>query len=344
MRRSLPILLALTCLFASVRSFAAGKAVTDATPADKAAAAKAYSKGMVAFDKNQLEDALTGFRESYAQVKSPNSHFMVARTLARLGRNAEAYDELNGTIAEADGLGAKYADTVHAAYAKLDEIKPRVGFVVVTVVNAPKGTSIMVGDEPVDAPRLGKPIAVLPGDTQISASEPGKPKRIEKVHVDPGGTQSVKLDLSTPDPAIKPPEPVYHPPYRVELEADVVGETLAPPYPVTRGAGAGIRGSFPVVDRGVLGNMDNFALSAGLDWIGSSTDPHFFIPFELQWNLWLTQEFSLRFEPGVALMFGAGTRVVPSLYAGARYRIWRQLYVQGRVGIPVATIGVSMLF
>jgi hypothetical protein len=331
-------------LFSAFRTLAAGKSVTEATASDKAAAARSYTKAMIAFDKNQLEEALGGFRESYGQVKSPNSHFMIARALARLGRNAEAYDELSGTITEADGLGEKYADTVHAAYAKLDEIKPRVGFVVVTLANAPKGTSVSVGDAPIDEARLGKPVPVLPGDTKVSATPPGKPRRTQTVHVEAGGTGTVNLDFTAPAPGTKPPEPIYHAPYRLELEAEVVGETLAAPYPVTRGAGAGIRGSFPVVDRGVLGNMDNFALSTGLDWIGTSTDPHFWVPFELQWNLWLTKEFSLRFEPGFALMFGAGTRVEPSLYAGARYRIWRQLYVQGRVGIPVAAIGVSMLF
>jgi len=342
-RPSLPILLSLACVLAESGAFGAGKTVTDATAAEKAAAARTYTKAMTAFDKNQLEDALKGFRESYAQVQSPNSHFMIARTLARLGRNAEAYEELNGTIAEADGLGNKYEDTVHAAYAKLDEIKPRIGFLVVTLANAPKGTAVAIGDEPVDEKRLGKPVAVLPGDMAVTAAPPGKPKRSEKVHVEAGQTENVKLDLTAPEKGAPPPERVWHAHYRVELEAEVVGETLAPPYPVTRGAGAGVRAAFPVVDRGVLGNQDNFALSTGVDWIGTSTDPHFWVPFELQWNIWLTDDLSLRLEPGAAVLFGAGTRVAPSFYAGARYHIWKQLYVQGRVGIPVAAIGVSLL-
>jgi hypothetical protein len=318
--------------------------VNEATAAEKNAAANAYKSAMAAFDKNELEVALKGFRESYEKVKSPNSHFMIARTLARLGRNAEAYDELNGVIAEAGELGPKYEDTVHAAYAKLDEIKPRIGFVVVTVEHGAKERTVVVGDEKLDPARLGKPVPVLPGETAVTVSQPGKDKRTQKVQVEAGATAEVKFDLATRDPEKPPPEPVYHGPYRVELEASVVGETLAPPYPVTRGAGAGLRAAFPVVDRGVLGNMDNFALSTGLDWIGTSTDPHFYIPAQLQWNVWLIKELSLRLEPGAAVMFGAGsTRVVPSLFAGARYQIYKSFYVHGRVGIPIAGIGVSLL-
>jgi hypothetical protein len=335
--------LTLACLFVAARGMAAGKSVTEANAAEKRAAAQKYTAAMTAFDKDDLEKALKGFQDSYGIVKSPNSHFMIARTLARLGRNAEAYDELNSVIAEADGLGEKYADTVHAAYSKLDEIKPRVGLLVVTLDNAPKGTTVTVGDEPFDLARLGKPVPVLPGETAVTAAPPGKPKRTGKVRVEAGATASLKLDLATPVPGTPPPEPVNHAPYKVELEAEVVGETLAPPAGATRGAGAGVRASFPVTATGVLGAMDNLALATGLDWIGTSTDPHFYVPAQLQWNIWLTDRISLRFEPGAALLFGAGTRVTPSLYAGARYRIWKNLYVHGRVGIPVATIGASLL-
>src|SRR5262249_37396043 len=158
-----------------------------------------------------LEPALQGFRDSYAIVKSPNSHFMIARTLARLGRNDEAYDELNAVIAEADGLGAKYEDTVHAAYAKLDEIKPRIGFIVVTLENAPKGTTVTLGDQPLDPARLGKPVAVLPGETAVHALPPGKPKRTEKVTVAATTTENVNFNLAVPPKGTPPPQPTYHP-------------------------------------------------------------------------------------------------------------------------------------
>lgn len=342
MRRAVCFFLAVSCCLAPVRGLAASKPVTEATAKDKIAAAAAYRKAMAAFDKDKLEDALKGFQDSYAIVQSPNSHFMIARTLARLGRNVEAYDELNATIAEADGLGEKYADTVHAAYSKLDEVKPRIALVTVTLANAPKGTVITVADARLDEKQLGKPVAVLPGETVVTATAPGQPKRTEKTTIAAGATGEVHFDLSTPAPDQPPPPHIYHVPYFVEVEAEVVGETMPPPYPASRGAGPGVRAAFPVVPTGFLGTQDNFALSTGIDWIASSSDPHFIVPFGLEWNVWLTDDLSLRAEPGLAVLFGSGTRVVPSLYAGARYRIWKQLYVQARAGIPVVGIGLSL--
>ena len=345
MRRAHCIIAAsLSCALTVGTALGAPKSVTEATTADKNAAAAAYRKAMADFDKNDLEKALEGFRRSYDIVRSPNSHFMIARTLARLGRNVEAYEELNGTIAEADGLGDKYEDTVHAAYAKLDEIKPRIGFVVVTVANAPKGTVAVVGDETIDEKRFGKQVPALPGETTVTVTPPGKAKRTQKVTVEAGSEATVRFDLSAPPPEEAPPEPVWHAPYFVEVEAEFGGETLSLPYPATRGVGPGVRASFPVMPRGFVGNRDNFAISTGVDWILTSTDPHFLVPLELQWNFWVTEAFSVRVEPGAAVQLGAGNRVVPSVYAGARYRIWKQLYVHGRIGVPLGAAGLSMFW
>ena len=93
----------------------------------------------------------------------------------------------------------------------------------------------------------------------------------------------------------------------------------------------------------MLGSYDSLAVGAGLDWSGTSDDPHSWIPVVAQWNIWLTPAFSLRFEPGVSLLVGNGTHVAPALYLGARYRIYRCLYVAGRVGIPDAAIGAALL-
>ena len=81
-------------------AFGASKEVAAATPAEKSEASNLYAAAMADFEKDALDNALKGFRDSYGVVKSPNSHFMIARTLARLGRNVEAYEELEATIAE----------------------------------------------------------------------------------------------------------------------------------------------------------------------------------------------------------------------------------------------------
>jgi hypothetical protein len=321
---------------------AASKDVAAATPAEKSEASNLYAGAMADFERGDLDKALRGFRESYAIVKSPNSHFMVARTLARLGRNAEAYEDLEATVAEANGTGDRYAETVRAAYAKLDEIRPRVALVIVKIAGAPKGTTATINDEHLDESKLGHPVPVLPGDTVVTAITPDDRRYPRAQTVQSGTTTTVTIDVAAE--AAKRyslAEHSFKPTYKVEIEGAIVGETFNPPGDATRGAGPGVRAAFEIVPLGVLGTTDNFALGVGADWIATSTDAHLWVPITLQWNLWLTPALSLRIEPGVALMFGAGTHVGPALYAGLRYRVWRKLYATGRVGIPDATLGLA---
>src|SRR5262245_7303945 len=123
------------------------KTSDSASEDDKRRAQDAYDGAMKSFDQDDYESALRGFQSSYQAVKSPNSHFMIARSLARLGRNVEAYKELSAVIAECEAKGSRYSDTEQAAYAKRDEVKPRIGLLTVTQGNAPKGTQILVGED-----------------------------------------------------------------------------------------------------------------------------------------------------------------------------------------------------
>jgi hypothetical protein len=331
-------------LFAATPAHAESKSVDEANATEKKEAGGTYTNAMADFDKSEFEKALTGFRDSYHRVRSPNSHFMIARTLARLGRNAEAYAELDAVIAEADALGEHYAGTAHAAREKREEIRPRVALITVQVAHAPKGTTYSVGGDAIAADKLGTPIAVLPGETKVVATPPGGAERAWTKTIQAGESETLDVDLLTASKtAATSSKTSFHPKYVLEIEPHFVGETLAPPGSATRGAGVGGRLALEVSATGLLGADDSFALTAGGDWIGTSTDPHVWIPLGIQWNIWILRDLSLFFEPGVALMVGAGTHGRPALDFGARYHVWRKLYVVGRIGIPGATIGASLL-
>ena len=75
-------------------AWAQGVSVAEATDADKARAQEFYKSGAMSFEFRRWGDALRKFRESYAVVRSPNTHLMIARALAELGQKTEAFNEL----------------------------------------------------------------------------------------------------------------------------------------------------------------------------------------------------------------------------------------------------------
>lgn len=317
---------------------------------DKRKAQELYDAAMKNFDADDYDAALRGFQESYAAVKSPNSHFMVARSLARLGRNVEAYKELTAVIEECDARGDRYADTKQAAYAKRQEVTPRIGLLTITQGNAPKGTQVSISDEKFGPKDFGKPIPVLPGETKVVAVTPDGKKHTQKVTLRATDTADLALDIPTEkkksEAVTKPAfNELDYPTHVAELGFHVAGETVPPNDVDSRGAGVGGRLYVNVLPRGlVTGVSDSFAVGVGGEWILSSSHKHVLVPVTAQWNFWLTDHFALFIEPGVNMVFGAGTHVQPAIYAGVRYVLGSSLAIIGKAGIPDATAGLGLLF
>jgi hypothetical protein len=329
---------------------AADHSPESASTDDKRRAQELYDSAMKAFDADDYDGALRGFQSSYEAVKSPNSHFMVARSLARLGRNVEAYKELTAVIDECEARGSRYADTQHAAYAKREEVTPRIGLLTITLGNAPKGTQVLLGDEKVAPGDIGKPMAVLPGESKIIAVTPDGKKHTQKVTLRTGTTANVALDIPSEkkkreEPSEPPFNELEHPKHVAELGVHAVGETVPPSDVDSRGAGVGARLYVNVLPRGLFNGVnDSFAVGAGGDFILSSSRKHVLVPVTVQWNFWLGDSFALFVEPGVNMVFGAGTHVQPAIYAGARYVLGGSVSIVGKMGIPDATIGAGVLF
>jgi hypothetical protein len=267
-----------------------------------------------------------------------------------LGRNVEAYKELTAVIAECDARGARYAATATAAYAKRDEIEPRIGLLTVEQGNAPKGTHVVVGEDKLAPGDMGKQFAVLPGESRVVAITPDGKKHTQKVTVRTGTKETIALDIpKEKEKVATPSEPPFdeldHPKYAVEFAAYVVGETVPPNNTESRGAGPGAHLYVNVLPRGLItGLNDSFAVGVGGDAFLTSSKVHMRIPVTVQWNFWLTNRFAVLLEPGASLVVGAGTHLQPAIYAGARYALGSSIAIMARAGIPDVAIGVSMLF
>jgi len=225
--------------------WAKGAPVESASKEKKADAQKAYVEGKQAFDDKQFEAALTKFRASYDIVASPNSHLMVARTLSELGRLGEAYDEYQGTIDEAMEANdpEKYGKTLESAKEERLALRAKLSFVTVDV-----DAEVFANGRPVGREVWGKPIAVAPGNVQVSLKSKSGVMAEQQVDLPAGGDATLVL---TPQTSPGPPAPAACP------EAPVAAAPPAKPSGGTQRTMALVTGGIGVVG---IGTYVAFAL------------------------------------------------------------------------------------
>ena len=168
--------------------------------------------------------------------------------------------------------------------------------------------------------------------------------------------------------------PGDHPSYSVELEPHAVlgwGHLYR-----GNGFGVGARLSIPIVDNGFIKTINNsVAISFGLDWVRYSGcyyyddrrlgygcgASYFLLPVAMQWNFWLTKNWSVFGEPGLYVYHGVfnddycdarfrgcgyatRTSVDFAFYAGGRFHFSDKVALTMRVGYPTLSVGVSFFF
>ena len=160
-----------------------------------------------------------------------------------------------------------------------------------------------------------------------------------------------------------------HPDYVFEAEPHLVLGFIDPPGPDVDedfGIGPGFRGTIEIVDNGFVPSINNsVGVGFGLDWVfysdvrrcrgpgprgvceitGQDVN-YFWLPIVLQWNFWLSEQWSVFGEPGF------GFRIVDPgddkfqfivLYAGGRWRFAERMALTMRAGYPTFSVGVSFL-
>lgn len=135
--------------------------------------------------------------------------------------------------------------------------------------------------------------------------------------------------------------PGLHPNYNIELEPHLLL------FPFHDGDfGAGVRSSFEIVDNGFITSINNtVAVGTGLDWGVDNA----WVPIVLQWNFWLSRNWSVFGEPGIAVRLrDAGRRKTSFdpivMYAGGRFHFTDNITLTMRLGRPTMSVGVSFLF
>jgi hypothetical protein len=163
--------------------------------------------------------------------------------------------------------------------------------------------------------------------------------------------------------------PGDHPDYSVEIEPHgVLGWAN-----LYRNTGFGLGGRFtiPIVKNGFVPSINNsVGISFGLDWVrysgcyyrgnrfdGGCGASFFLFPVAMQWNFWLTTNWSVFAEPGLYIYHGVfddycgnglpgcgyptRTSVEPAFYAGGRFHFSEKVSLTMRIGYPTISVGVS---
>jgi hypothetical protein len=226
---------------------AKGATVDAATPEQSTEASDKYRAGTAAFEAGRYDEALGHFEKSYDVVASPNSHLMIARTLSKMNKNAEAFAAIESTIAEADLAASKsdkYKKTAQMARAERDEMTKKVGFVVVSLPS-----TVTVGSETIKSPDLGR-VVVSPGKNEVVLRLPTGEETRRTVEVAAGDVKRVDLALPAPSAAAPAPAPAECPPARtVHTSSGIDQRTLA-----YVAGGVGVAGFATFAVFGILNN------------------------------------------------------------------------------------------
>lgn len=143
-----------------------------------------------------------------------------------------------------------------------------------------------------------------------------------------------------------------HPDYSLDLEFHFGVSLLQGQFPNSgTGFGPGARLTVPVMHNGFVQTINNsIAVGVGFDWIhfgsfDTEAVDDFFIPIVLQWNFWLTEQWSVFGEPGFAPLLRTQDRstVTGVINGGARWLISENFTVMFRAGYPISSIGISFM-
>lgn len=145
-------------------------------PAGPDAGREFFQYGRGFYEQRQYAQALDAFRRSADALPSPNTRLYVGRCLRELGRNAEAWFELERAADEADNRGQgdpRYARTADTARQEAGALADRVAFVVIEPATQAPGVTVSVNGRAFPIERMGRLYAVDPGAITVDASASG---------------------------------------------------------------------------------------------------------------------------------------------------------------------------
>ena len=140
-------------------------------------------------------------------------------------------------------------------------------------------------------------------------------------------------------------QPGVHPDYHFEAEPHFMFGLDPPGGKAGRGFGPGFRGTIELVDNGFITSINNtIGIGFGFDWIAfSHKATSVWVPIVMQWNFWLSDNWSVFGEPGFGFYLGNATGVRGVGAVGVRLHFNDTIALTLRAGYPAFSAGLSFL-
>ena len=166
--------------------------------------------------------------------------------------------------------------------------------------------------------------------------------------------------------------PGDHSRYLFEAEPHLLLGLIDPPGVGSgTGLGLGFRGTVILVNNGFVPSINNsIGIGFGIDWVhygrgrtrcntgpgpsavcnptDSESVNNVWIPVVMQWNFFLSRQWSVFGEPGVAVRYTSfpgdhDIQIDPQFYAGGRWHFSDEMTLTMRLGYPTFSVGVSFM-
>lgn len=194
--RSTPLALATALVLVSSLAHADRAPEAPIAPPAEVDPAAIFAEGRQRYDAGQFDEALTLFRRALDAAPSPNARLYVGRSLRRLGRLAEAYNELRRAAQEANRRAAtepRYQSTRETARDEAAALVSSVAFVTLQVSNAPAGAEVTIDGQRTGPALWTQPLARMPGRARIEARADGMQPISVEVDLRAGSETRVRI-------------------------------------------------------------------------------------------------------------------------------------------------------
>lgn len=160
----------------------------------KAEASRHFKLGVALYAEEKFDEALYEFQRAYELSPHPSVLYNIAATHRELSHYGDAIQYYERFLSE--GKGKARADLLARAKVELQELRGRIGSVVVDV--APAGVTVMVDNREVGTTPLDGPVIVGPGRHTFTLRAPWGQTETRTVVIAAGDTATVALTMTTP--------------------------------------------------------------------------------------------------------------------------------------------------